>query len=323
MKFTQDSIYLKVKPELDMEFGKFGGMYVPDPFSPVLEDLAKKAIEIVQTTEFIENRKKVLNVLDISIPEITKVGDIKDAEVYKIQSPVFPLILSGYLALANILDRTPSFAASDENKLDMFVRSAEFLGLKVYVALDKRLSQKTALVEKLVKAGHTVDSKKCVELFDDPILYAFQYFISNINNALYVPVDANSGPYPFPSLTVEFTTGFKKVLEDIAAKQFDNKLSALLACAYPGTSAVAAYRFCDDCDTRLISVEPAFEFDRNDCYCGIFTKVVKVGEEERILCPELVYSWETGEVDRVFADDFTTALAAMEIKGKVLVVEGC
>jgi len=50
---------------------------------------------------------------------------------------------------------------------------------------------------------------------------------------------------------------------------------------------------------------------------------VKVLEEERILCPQLVLSWESSEVDRVFAEDYVTALAAMDIRGKVLIVEDC
>lgn len=314
---------MKVEPDLKMEFGKFGGMYVPDPFSPALEKLAKRASEVVATTEFIKYRTQVLDSLAVEVPTIIKVGEIKNAEVFKIKAPIFELVISGYLALAKCLELKPSFAAFDEKKLRILVKGAETLDLKAYLALSKKLAQNTQLIEQFQKSGQDVDARKCVELFDDPILYAFQYFISNIGNALYVPSAANSGPYPFPSLTISFASGFTKIVKEYLKKEFAGSPAAILAASYPGTSAIAAFKACENCDARLISVEPAFEFDRYDCYCGQFTKVVKVGEEERVLCPELVFAWESSEVDRVYANDFTTALAAMDIQGKVLIVEDC
>lgn len=323
MKFSQNPSYLSVEPKLEMEFGKFGGMYVPDPFSPALEALAEKVEKTFASEEFLKNREAVLEALGTEVPALEEVGEIKNASVYKLCAPVFELILSGYLALAKTLELTPSFAGLNAARLDTFVKAAAALDLKAYIALSKELSQDAALVAKLEKAGHKVENTKCVELFDDAILYAFQYFISNINNSMYVPDEANSGPYPLPSLTAAFMAGMTKVVKKAMDEVFKGELAAILASGFPGSGALAAFKACDNCDARLISVEPAFEIDRDDCYCGVYTKVVKVGEEERILCPELVSLWETSEVDRVYADDFTTALAAMDIKGKVLVVEDC
>ena len=320
-KKVNEEVVLPLSLDLQMDFGKYGGMYVPDPFTVTLGALADEVKKLENNTEFESAYRTALSATDFSLPEIEFVGKMVDSEVYKIPSMTNHFIISGFLALAKVLDLTPAFAVESEEDLKIFIDAAQALGVKPYVVLNKEFGSNNSIKSELEGYGYKVDVEKCATLFDEPILYAFQYFISNVMTSLYIPADSNVGPYPYLSIISAFIDGYAKVLKDAVANKFDKLPVAVLAAGVPGTSAVAAFKAFENSDVRIITYEKPFDHEREDCYCGIYTKVVEVGGEEKVLSPELILGWENGEVDRVFAKDYNSAIAAIEQSGVVLIME--
>jgi len=223
--------------------------------------------------------------------------------------------------LAKFLKLTPSFAVEDKDDLKLFLNASIALELKPYLAINKEIGKDSKLIGDLKDAGMNFDVEKCATLFDDPNLYAFQYYISNINTALFVPCGCNVGPYPIPSITSGFIGGYSKLLKKVVVEKFADLPDVILSNGYPGITAVAVFKAFENSDVRLISVERPVDSELEECYCGMYSKVIQTGNQEKILSPELMLRWENGEVDRVFAKDFDTAIVAMDQSGVALIVE--
>ncbi len=320
-KESINKVALPFSLDLKMDFGKYGGMYVPDPFAPALDNLADAVKNLENNAEFIALYKKALAAAEEQTPEIEFVGKMLNSEVYKVRSTVDQFVVSGYMALVKFLKLTPSFAVESEKDLKTLINTAQALNLKPYVALNKNIGSRAEVVRELQDYGYQVEVEKCATLFNEPVLYAFQYYISNIASSLYISRGSNVGPYPFLSITSAFIDGYAKVLKDSINAKFDSLPTAILAEGFPGTSAIAVFKAFENSDVRTITFEKQFEIEREDCFCGIYTKVVEVDGEEKVLSPELILGWENGEIDRVFAEDFSSAIAAIEQSGVVLIVE--
>ena len=320
-KKVNEEVALPLSLDLQMDYRKYGGMYVPDPFTVTLNEMVDEVKKLENNADFESVYRTALSATDFSMPEIEYVGKMLDSEVYKIPSMTSRFIISGFLALAKVLDLTPTFAVESEEDLKIFIAAAQALNLKPYVVLNKAFGSNNSIKSELEGYGYKVDVEKCATLFNEPILYAFQYYISNVTTTLYIPVDSNVGPYPYLSITSAFIDGYAKVLKEVVAEKFDKLPVAVLAEGVPGTSAVAAFKAFENSDVRMITYEKPFDHEREDCYCGVYTKVVEVEDEEKVLSPELILGWENGEVDRVFAKDYNSAIAAIEQSGVVLIVE--
>lgn len=307
--------------DLKIEYGKYGGMYVPDPFSPALDGLADTVSALQANADFAALQIKALQAMPLKNQEITLDGKILNTEVYKTISLAKPFVISGYLALARQLNLIPSFAVDDKDDLKLFLSAASALDLKAYLAINQEVGRDANLVNKLKEQGMVVDVEKCATLFNDPSLYAFQNYISNISTSLFIPSATNVGPYPFPSLTSSFISGYAKLLKKLVSEKFLNLPDVILSSGYPGTSAVAVFKAFENSDVRIISVEKPVDSEIEECYCGMYARVIQTGSQEKILSPELILHWENGEVDRVFAKDFNSAIIAMDQSGIALIVE--
>ncbi len=75
-------------------------------------------------------------------------------------------------------------------------------------------------------------------------------------------------------------------------------------------------------NARLITYEMPSDTEREDCYCGAFTRVIQRGFQEQVLSPELIAAWEAGRVHRTRAKDGLSAIRDLDISGDVILVEG-
>ncbi|BBB48917.1 PALP domain-containing protein [Pelolinea submarina] len=321
MTLKKESLNTNFSPDLKVEYGKFGGMYVPDPFSPALDGFADVISGIKSNADFLSLWETALIAMKPKDIEIKFIGKILNTDVYRTASLTRQFVISGYLALAKYLKLTPAFAVDSRSDLDLFLQGTRALDLKPYIALNKEIGKDRMLVETLNKTGAMVEVEKCETLFDDPGLYAFQYCISNISTALFIPVHSNVGPYPFLSITSGFVEGYSKILREAVDSELPSLPDAILAGGYPGTSAIAVFKAFENTDVRIISVEKPIDGEQEECYCGMYSKIVLRGEKEEILSPELIQCWENGDVDRVFAEDFDSAIVAVDQSGIALIVE--
>ena len=304
-------------------FGKYGGIYVPDPFTPALDALAQKATDVLAQEEFVTLRAHVLGALGYHPPALCESGKLGEATIYRVPSQTRAAIVSGYVALAKMLGDEVAVGVNHPKDLFAIVKALEAIGLKdAYIVLNRSLGGDSDLVDDLDQKGWTVEIEKCAKLYNDPTMYAFQYYISHPVGALFCPLETNAGPYPFLSLTAMFIRGFGFDLLQAMEETLGTLPATCVVGGYPGTEGVAVLQALSETDMRLISVEAPFDLEREDCYCGAYTRVGVVGKREHIFSPELLAAWDAGDVDRVYASNFNDALATLDLDGEVVVVEG-
>jgi hypothetical protein len=322
MKSTQ-SPFGKLQMEDHETYGKYGGIFVPDPFTPALDALAQKATAALVQDEFVVLRTRLLETLGYHPPALDRSGKLGEATIYRVPSQTRAAIVSGYVALAKMLEAEVAVGIDNPKDLIAVVKALEAVGSKdAYIVLNRALGGDPDLVDDLDRKGWTVEIEKCAKLFNDPAMYAFQRYISNPLGVLFCPLETNIGPYPFLSLTAMFLQGFGFDLLQAMEEALKTLPAACVVGGYPGTEAVAVLQALSETDVRLISVEESFELEREDCYCGAYTRVAVVGKREHIFSPELLAAWDAGDVDRVYAPSYNAALATLELAGEVVVVEG-
>ena len=301
---------MKTTKELPGYFGKYGGFYVPDPFTPALDMVAQKFNELKGDAKLAELQKQVVSQSDV-------VGDAEvgaDSTV-TVKVDLEMALIAGYFAIAKLLEQTPVVGIDEKGQVDKVLKAADKLGYPGYVVLSKALGADKALVQRLSDKGFEVETEKCATLFDDVNMYAFQRFITNPMKNMFVPLAPNVGPYPFLAITQFLIKQYANGLNE-KAKGVD----ACLAKAAPGNAAslmLNAFNGSVECFTY----EPSFDDTREDCYCGALTKVAIVNGKEIVLSPELVNAWDEKKAGRIFAASTADALSNIKGKNKILVLE--
>ena len=301
---------MKTTKELPGYFGKFGGFYVPDPFTPALDMIAQKFNALKGDAKFAELQEQVVSQSDVVGNAETGAGSTVSVKV-----DLEMALIAGYFAIAKLLEQTPVVGIDKSSQVDKVLKAAEKLGNPAYVVLSKALGADKALVKRLSDKGFKVETEKCATLFDDVNMYAFQRFITNPTMNLFVPLAPNVGPYPFLAIT-QFL--IKQYADTLGAKA--NGVDACLAKAAPGNAAslmLNAFNGSVECFTY----EPSFDDTREDCYCGALTKVAIVNGQEIVLSPELVNAWDEKKAGRIFAASSADALSNIKGRNKILVLE--
>jgi tryptophan synthase beta subunit len=312
---------VQISAEVQEYFGKYGGFFVPDPFTPALDALTAAYKEAVSKADFEVCYKDAAGALQLEPITLRKAGSVNGATKYVVTSQARQAIIVGYAALGKTLDR--ALAAGVEihvEALELASVSKE-LGLKLGLWLNRALGADEGLIATLKDMGVEVDAEKTSALFDDPTMYAFQRYITNPGANLFVPLKTNVGPSPFPSITGAFAGAFGEALRRAAEETLGAMPAACVAPGFPGSEAVGVLRAMQGGKVRLVTVEPPLEAEREDCYCGAYTRVAEVGGAENVLSPELLAAWEAGTVERVQAPSLQAAMKQLALSGDVVVVE--
>jgi len=307
--------------ELKRYFGKYGGFFVPDPFTPALEAFAEDFSNVISREDFSDFYQKAMHALGNEPVKLSKSEKVGEAQLFEVVSTARQSMVAGYTALGKALDRSLVGGVHTKQQANDLLAASQALETRLSLVFGKELGSDTAFVAELGGKDVPVDIEKTSQLFDDPEMYAFQRYISNPNANLFVPLGTNIGPYPFPSISGNFCGISGQALYAAIADQLDGKKVSVLTSAFPGTAMIALLRGFQDKDVRLISLESSMENEREDCYCGAYTKVVIVDSQEFVMSPELLSAWEANLVERFQAENANAAITALGLSGDVIFVE--
>ena len=307
--------------DLQRYFGKYGGFFVPDPFAPALEALAEDYASAVGEKGFSDFYQKAVHALGDEPVSLDKHEKVGGARLFKVVSTARRSMVAGYTVLGKTLDRSLAAGARTRQQAKDLLAASQALGTRLTLFLGRELGKDAAFVDELKDQGVPADTDKTSQLFDDPEMYAFQRFISDPNAHMFVPLGTNIGPYPFTAISAIFCGISGRALYTSVTDQLEVKRVSMLAPAFPGTAAIALLRGAQGRDVRLITLEGATENEREDCYCGAYTRVVWDRGQEYVLSPELLAAWEAGLVERVRVEDARAAISTLELEGDVLFVE--
>jgi tryptophan synthase beta chain len=251
------------------KFGTFGGIYVPEPLMPALEELEEAFLKASCDEKFLSEFNYLLkNYAGRPTPLyharnlsrewgaqiFLKREDLLHGGAHKTNNAV------GQVLLARSMGKTRIIAETGAGQHGVATAMAgALLGLKTEVymgAVDiERQKQNVFRMQLLGTAVHPVTAGG--RTLKDAINEALRDWISNLNDTHYV-LGTAAGPHPFPTL-VKF---FQKVIGDESRKAFLEEYERLpdyvLACIGGGSNAIGMFSaFLEDEKVRLVGVEPA------------------------------------------------------------------
>ena len=323
------------RPNLDRYFGEFGGILVPDAFTPEILNFAKEAEIIIPGKQFKECFETIVN--DIDDPEVRIIND-GNIKFYIVNSQAFYWMTAGHIALACARGSKYNHIGIENADIARFVaRQFKKFGMTCTITLSAELSANKNLIYELEKIGASVDSTTCVKLYNRPQAYAFQKYLGNRTESSFIPVGTNLGPYPFPALSGLFGGQWGKKIESIIGK--DN-IEMVCATMLHGNAADAILRGFSG--KKFATIEKPICQEYTGEFCGCLLLMVRTAaynEYSITICPKVADMWRKAESMRLGAADYrefdaaagisaTTTRAINLIKSNVpdvksvLVVEG-
>ncbi len=251
------------------KFGPFGGVYVPEPLVPALEELEEAFLRLSEDEQFLGRFRSLLkdyagrptplyhaaNLTQLWGAQIyLKREDLLHGGAHKTNNAIGQALLAVAIGKRRIIAET----GAGQHGVATAMAGA-LLGLKTEVYMgevDMERQKPNVFRMKLLGAQvHPVTSGG--RTLKDAINEALRDWIANLKDTHYL-LGTAAGPHPFPTL-VKF---FQRVIGDESKAQFQERLNRLpdyvVACVGGGSNAIGIFTaFLEDEEVRLVGVEPA------------------------------------------------------------------
>ncbi|MBX9879994.1 MAG: tryptophan synthase subunit beta [Candidatus Obscuribacterales bacterium] len=251
------------------KFGKFGGVYAPEPLMPALEELEEAFLRLSNDKKFNDELKDLLvNYAGRPTPLYLatnlskqwganiylKREDLVHGGAHKTNNALGQALLAKYMGKTRIIAET---GAGQHGVAAAMSGALMGIPTEIYMGeVDIERQMPNVLRMKLMGAKvHSV--KTGGRTLKDAINEALRDWISNLRDTHYM-LGTAAGPHPFPTL-VKF---FQRIIGDEARAQILERSKTLpdyvLACVGGGSNAIGIFAaFLDDKEVKLIGVEPA------------------------------------------------------------------
>lgn len=286
--------------------GDYSGCFIPDCFTPVIEEISQKissvlwdkdfAKEVYKETEYFSTPNvSTFELRDMS-PGLSVNVNLVDLSFYYYFSIVGQMLLSKRIGAKEIF----SYATKREYAIALAITSYK-LGVKCTIVLDKNLSEDKVIVDYLKHLGCEVDDVTCKELFDLPAMYAFQKWLTH-PGSFFISEKANAGPYVFTQTNLkihEYATSFllqnfKKTFEEVDSVIFPIET---------GTIGVSLFlNLNKKYPLKFFSVRKTSSAKRNVGFCGGVTIAVAPQGHTKlsdIIAPYMASLWDSKHINDI------------------------
>ena len=284
---------------LPMYFGDFGGIFVPDAFTPDFFDFARFAGACLPGAEF----SACLRSMVAGLPPVrTEKATINALHVEIARSQALFYMVAGHLALAKLRGSTFHYLGAEQGEIALFAaRLCRENGMHCHITLSSALSQDTQLKETLSALGAEWDGETCEKLYDRPQAYAFQRYLGDRAGSGFIPVGANLGAYPYPALSGYFGGLWGARLRAALSELPDTVAATMLH----GNAAVAAFRAFPDLCRATVERPVCQQYHGEFCGCSLLmARTADSRKYAATLAPELTNLWRMAQVVRLGAEDY-------------------
>lgn len=251
------------------KFGQFGGVYVPEPLVPALEELEEAFLRLSEDEDFLSRFRNLLsdyagrptplyyaaNLSRLWGAQIyLKREDLLHGGAHKTNNAIGQALLAVAMGKSRIIAET----GAGQHGVATAMAGA-LLGLKTEVYMgevDMERQKPNVFRMKLLGAQvHPVTSGG--RTLKDAINEALRDWIANLKDTHYL-LGTAAGPHPFPTM-VKF---FQRVIGDESKAQFQERCGCtphyVVACVGGGSNAIGIFTaFLEDEEVELVGVEPA------------------------------------------------------------------
>lgn len=251
------------------KFGKFGGVFAPEPLMPALEELEEAFLRLSKDNQFNAELKDLLanyagrpTPLYLARNLSNKWGaniylkreDLLHGGAHKTNNALGQALLAKYMGKERIIAET---GAGQHGVAAAMAGALMGIPTEIYMGEIDIERQKPNVLRMQLMGAHVHAVKTGGKTLKDAINEALRDWIANLRNTHYM-LGTAAGPHPFPTL-VKF---FQRVIGDESRAQFKEQAKALpdyvVACVGGGSNAIGIFAaYLDDKEVQLVGVEPA------------------------------------------------------------------
>lgn len=259
---------MKYQVNQDGYYGNYGGAFIPDALAPIIGQLQREYISIIEQEDFQKEMAQLLEdyvgrptplyfAKGLSEKYNTKVylkrEDLCHTGAHKINNTIGQILLAKRLGKNKIVAET---GAGQHGVATATVCALMGMECIVYMgALDiERQAPNVARMKMLGAEVRPAESgaKTLKEAVDEALLY----WIENPDDTFYL-IGSAVGPHPYPDMVSRFQSIIsKEIRKQLLAKEGREEPDYIVACVGGGSNAVGAfYHFLEDEQVKLIVAE--------------------------------------------------------------------
>lgn len=259
---------MKYQVNKDGYYGNYGGAFIPEALAPIIGQLQKEYIQIIEQVDFQQEMTQLLEdyvgrptplyfAKGLSEKYNTKVylkrEDLCHTGAHKINNTIGQILLAKRLGKRKIVAET---GAGQHGVATATVCALMGMECIVYMgALDiERQAPNVARMKMLGAEVRPAESgaKTLKEAVDEALLY----WIENPNDTFYL-IGSAVGPHPYPDMVSKFQSIIsKEIRKQLLIKEGREEPDYIVACVGGGSNAVGAfYHFLEDDNVKLIVAE--------------------------------------------------------------------
>lgn len=270
--------------ENQLQFGKFGGQYVPPPVINALNELEKEFNKAINDEEFKKEYMYYLNEFvgrpsplyfaenmtkDLGGAKIyLKREDLNHTGAHKINNTIGQILLAKRMGKKKVIAET----GAGQHGVATATTAAMFgMECHVYQGKEDTIRQKLNVfrMELLGAQVHAVE--KGTQTLSDAVDAAIEAWVEDVDNSFYL-LGSVVGPHPYPTIVREF----QKIIGEEALKQIQQKENRLpdycIACVGGGSNAIGLFNaFIPHNEVKLIGVEGAGKGIDTDFHAATMT----------------------------------------------------
>jgi tryptophan synthase beta chain len=251
------------------KFGQFGGIYVPEPLVPALEELEEAFLRLKDDSGFLQRFHSLLrdyagrptplyharNLSNLYGAEIfLKREDLLHGGAHKTNNAIGQALLAAEMGKRRLIAET---GAGQHGVATAMVGALMGMRTEIYMG-EVDMERQKPNVFRMRLLGATVHPVKTGgRTLKDAINEALRDWIANLRDTHYL-LGTAAGPHPFPTL-VKF---FQRVIGDECKAEFQSRHQRLpdyvVACVGGGSNAIGIFSaFLEEESVKLVGVEPA------------------------------------------------------------------
>lgn len=252
-----------------MEFGNYGGQYVPQELKGKLNEIEKEFKKAVENKEFLEEFEYYLKQY-VGRPSplyfaknltknyggaklYLKREDLNHTGAHKINNAI------GQILLAKRMNKTHIIAETGAGQHGVATATvAALFGMKCTIFMGREdVKRQFVNVQKMEMLGATVRSvEKGEGTLKEAVEDAFDYLMNNPD--VYYLIGSAVGPRPYPEIVKYFQSVIGKEARSQIIEQEGKLPKALIACVGGGSNAIGLFdKFRNDKDVEMFGVEGA------------------------------------------------------------------
>ncbi|NPV39381.1 MAG: tryptophan synthase subunit beta [Brevinematales bacterium] len=248
-------------------FGEFGGIFVPESFTPILEELEKAYEEAKKDPSFQRELESYLKDYvgrpsplyfarriseDVGCKVYLKREDLNHTGAHKINNTIGQILLAKRMGKKRIIAET---GAGQHGVATATVCAMMGMECEIYMGkLDvKRQFLNVLRMELLGAKVHAVEEGS--QTLKDAMNEAFRDWLANVQTTHYL-IGSVAGPHPYPTIVRDFQSIIGKETKAQILEKENRLPTHLIACVGGGSNAMGFfYPFLDDKEVHLIGVE--------------------------------------------------------------------